>query len=257
VALMNEILLIVRAQILREGLRKLLSEAAFAVIGEASTPNDALKLVGLHRDRGLSLIVLEAPICYETPGFLDAARRAAPKARIVILAANEDVPRLGHRHIAAVDGVLSLAISAEVMAQSLRLIQLGERIVPTEFIAFLMSQNCLGESKSSEVMPVDTGTSEPPVILEGSNKKLTSTRETEILGHLINGCSNKIIARHLGITEATVKVHLKGILRKIRACNRTQAAMWALNNGIRAPDFEPPNTVSGVVKLNQMMTSSD
>ncbi|HSK41020.1 MAG TPA: LuxR C-terminal-related transcriptional regulator, partial [Arenibaculum sp.] len=41
----------------------------------------------------------------------------------------------------------------------------------------------------------------------------------------------KTIANHLNITEATIKVHLKSLLRKISASNRTQAAIWALNNG--------------------------
>ena len=45
----------------------------------------------------------------------------------------------------------------------------------------------------------------------------------------------KTIARRLGIAEATVKVHLKGLLRRIRVANRTQAAIWAMNNGIGAP----------------------
>ena len=49
---------------------------------------------------------------------------------------------------------------------------------------------------------------------------------------LVTGDSNKMIANHLRITEATVKVHLKSLLRKINATNRTQAAIWALNNGI-------------------------
>jgi two-component system nitrate/nitrite response regulator NarL len=41
-----------------------------------------------------------------------------------------------------------------------------------------------------------------------------------------------MIARELNISEATVKVHLNALLRKVRAANRTQAAMWALNNGM-------------------------
>jgi two-component system nitrate/nitrite response regulator NarL len=40
-----------------------------------------------------------------------------------------------------------------------------------------------------------------------------------------------MIARELAISEATVKVHLKGLLRKLKASNRTQAAIWALENG--------------------------
>jgi DNA-binding NarL/FixJ family response regulator len=44
---------------------------------------------------------------------------------------------------------------------------------------------------------------------------------------LTEGASNKIIARKLVITESTVKVHMKAILRKLRLQNRTQAAIWA------------------------------
>jgi two-component system nitrate/nitrite response regulator NarL len=51
-----------------------------------------------------------------------------------------------------------------------------------------------------------------------------------VLSHLVDGHSNKAIARFLGMTEATVKVHLKSVLRKIRVENRTQAAIWALSN---------------------------
>jgi two-component system, NarL family, nitrate/nitrite response regulator NarL len=51
-----------------------------------------------------------------------------------------------------------------------------------------------------------------------------------MLSHLTAGRSNKTIARELGIAEATVKVHLKSVQRKIRVENRTQAAIWALAN---------------------------
>jgi two-component system nitrate/nitrite response regulator NarL len=46
----------------------------------------------------------------------------------------------------------------------------------------------------------------------------------------MDGDSNKIIARKFDITEATVKVHVKAILRKIQAKNRTQAAIWAASH---------------------------
>jgi two-component system nitrate/nitrite response regulator NarL len=58
-----------------------------------------------------------------------------------------------------------------------------------------------------------------------------SERERQILDGLVRGHANKIIARTCDITEATVKVHMKSILRKIRVSNRTQAAIWALENG--------------------------
>ena len=70
-----------------------------------------------------------------------------------------------------------------------------------------------------------------------------STREKLILRCLIEGDSNKCIARKIDIAEATVKVHVKAILRKIRVQNRTQAAIWAMNNeslGQTANTDSPP-----------------
>ncbi|TIV05318.1 MAG: hypothetical protein E5W02_28205, partial [Mesorhizobium sp.] len=62
-----------------------------------------------------------------------------------------------------------------------------------------------------------------------------SNREKSILSCLIEGESNKTIARKIDIAEATVKVHVKAILRKIRVRNRTQAAVWAMNHGVLTP----------------------
>jgi two-component system nitrate/nitrite response regulator NarL len=61
-----------------------------------------------------------------------------------------------------------------------------------------------------------------------------SEREAQILDGLVKGHANKVIARTCDIAEATVKVHMKGILRKIRVDNRTQAAIWAMKNGYAA-----------------------
>ena len=61
-----------------------------------------------------------------------------------------------------------------------------------------------------------------------------SPREKSILRCLVEGDSNKSIARKIDIAEATVKVHVKAILRKIRVQNRTQAAIWAMNHGALA-----------------------
>ena len=57
-----------------------------------------------------------------------------------------------------------------------------------------------------------------------------SPQERRILRYLVEGRANKFIAREMRISDATVKVHVKAILRKIRVCNRTQAAIWAMNN---------------------------
>ena len=63
--------------------------------------------------------------------------------------------------------------------------------------------------------------------------------EDLILKDLVKGLPNKIIARKLDIAEATVKVHMKSVLRKVRVANRTQAAIWALENGYAANNLHP------------------
>jgi two-component system nitrate/nitrite response regulator NarL len=67
-------------------------------------------------------------------------------------------------------------------------------------------------------------------VVETNTPKL-SEREIQILDGLVQGYANKVIARRCHITEATVKVHMKSILRKIRVRNRTQVAIWALEHG--------------------------
>ena len=80
---------------------------------------------------------------------------------------------------------------------------------------------------------VSEGTQRPAIPgARPSVSRPLSARETGILRHLARGESNKVIARQLDITEATVKVHIKAILRKIQVRNRTQAAVWALDQGL-------------------------
>jgi DNA-binding NarL/FixJ family response regulator len=94
---------------------------------------------------------------------------------------------------------------------------------------------------SASAWAPEIGAAERHIVLEdepyhqiGDGRAAPSPREAEILRCLVLGCSNKVIARQLGIVEATVKVHLKAVLRKTRTGNRTQAAIWAVNNGISA-----------------------
>ena len=57
-------------------------------------------------------------------------------------------------------------------------------------------------------------------------------RELEILGLIAAGSANKHIARDLGISEATVKVHVKHLLKKLNFRSRVEAAVWAVSNHI-------------------------
>jgi two-component system nitrate/nitrite response regulator NarL len=73
---------------------------------------------------------------------------------------------------------------------------------------------------------------EAPQVAGPEQNLQLSAREAAILNALVQGASNKLIAYQLKITEATVKVHVKAILRKIHVKNRTQAAIWAVNRQV-------------------------
>jgi two-component system nitrate/nitrite response regulator NarL len=78
----------------------------------------------------------------------------------------------------------------------------------------------------------------PEVSTATGPRKLLSAREAQILSCLEAGQPNKVIARNLDMAEATVKVHLKALLRKINAGNRTQAAVWSMNHKIAGGELD-------------------
>jgi len=222
----HSVLLVLRSQLLREGLKRLLTEAGFMISGEATNSSEALSMLQPGNDIALDLVIIDAALCGETSRLQQDIRSAFSDSRIIILADEQSMSLIGITNLVDADGILSSEISPDAMIQSLRLIQLGERVVPSDLIVTLLRRNFV------EV----TSTVEPQVdpAAESYNQSSPTPRETQILRCLLLGSSNKVIARQLGITEATVKVHVKGLLRKIRASNRTQAAIWALNNGIEA-----------------------
>jgi two-component system nitrate/nitrite response regulator NarL len=83
----------------------------------------------------------------------------------------------------------------------------------------------VGRPRLANVMPSF------PDAARGGRESILSRREKQILKALAEGQSNKVIARACTITEAAVKAHVKSILRKIGAGNRTQAAVWAMRSG--------------------------
>jgi two-component system, NarL family, nitrate/nitrite response regulator NarL len=108
------------------------------------------------------------------------------------------------------------------LVKELELLTLGEpmisRFIPKQLVHH--SEAIVATISVNERQPSDT---------RQLVERELSGRETAILNHLVQGATNKVIAYQLQITEATVKVHVKSILRKIQVKNRTQAAIWALN----------------------------
>jgi two-component system, NarL family, nitrate/nitrite response regulator NarL len=96
------------------------------------------------------------------------------------------------------------------------------------------------KTDSGMIAEADTANHADYGVLPPSNLPSLSEREAQILHGLIQGHANKVIARTCDITEATVKVHMKSILRKIRVANRTQAAIWALEHGYPGDKLKRP-----------------
>lgn len=220
-----KVFLIDSNKLFREGMKRLFDSTAFQVTGEAGGPREGLATIdsATRSDDAPQLILVDFTNGGEDEAeALRSLRAIHPDMRIVILTNDLDTRRLSSALNAGADGYLLKDIACEALMQSLRLVMMGEKVFPTHLAQLLMS------GKADEI-----GNEVP------SRRKGLSQREVQILRCLLSGNSNKMIANHLHITEATVKVHLKSLLRKINASNRTQAAIWALNNGIGDQPAEP------------------
>jgi len=185
----------------------------------------------------------------------------APGVKRVVLAASQatEDPMIAINSGAC--GFLCEDISPEQLIKSLELIVDGEMVVhgqpfqqaqqlltsltqtpPAEPV--LQEERVNGATAAIEcrtaganaVAPVSVGSIAVASVIDTSHdlERELSNRERLIMQRLISGNSNKAIARDLVITEATVKVHIKAILRKLRLRNRTQAAIWAREHLFRS-----------------------
>ena len=216
------ILLVDRSKLLREGVKTLLTACDFTVCGDVNTLSAAVEQLedGLRPD----LILIEfAGDDDNEIDLLHRLRASNSDVRIVVLANDLSSGRLSRCLAAGADGYLVKDMSSEALAQSLRLVLLGEKVFPTNLAPLLVN--------GSFDLTLPRNPSGVPLGL--------SARGIQILTCLVNGYSNKAIAKRLELTEGTVKIHLKGLLRKLNVSNRTQAAIWALNTGIGGPSEAP------------------
>jgi two-component system, NarL family, nitrate/nitrite response regulator NarL len=216
------VLIVLPSPLLRDALARILRDVGATMIHEASDLDNALSCLRSLKHDGPDLVILDAALCNERANAIGSVQEEGGRARLVLL--GYDINAISSDNVLVADGILTFDITANMMIRSLRLIQKGERVVPRELMqAILRSRESGSHQPAAPAQTLRLGRSQAP-----------SPREAEILERLMRGHSNKTIARELGITETTVKVHLKSLLRKINASNRTQAAIWALNNGYGA-----------------------
>ena len=146
--------------------------------------------------------------------------------RVIALTDRLDLEELVAAIQAGVDGyLLKSHLSADDLLQAMELVLLGRRVLPQHFADVART----GRHDKPGVRSVGLGPLTFPQVQLGIKMPVPdqvhrlSDRERLILRQLTEGASNKYIARDLNITEATVKVHIKAILRKIRAKNRGAA----------------------------------
>ena len=212
-------ILLCRNSLVSIGLTHLLEGTRFAIAGTASDPES---FSHLYPDATPTLVIVDgsdaASSLAET---VTTLKGQYPQGRIALIADGSDLSSVKIARSAGVDGFCSSAGGCEVLIKSLELVMLGEAVLPTHLMTLLLDMMPVsGELEAQDKAGVGR---------EWSDAKLPklSTREAEILHCLTEGAPNKIIARKLDVAEATVKVHIKAILRKIGSANRTQAAMWA------------------------------
>jgi DNA-binding NarL/FixJ family response regulator len=158
-------------------------------------------------DFDLALVDLQMPGAEGAPT-IARWRRERPALPMVILSATEDAALVRELIGLGVSGFVPKSDAAAVMLQAIRLILAGGTYAPLRFL----SESAGADKGRADVAPSASG---------------LTARQIEVLRLLARGLPNKIIARELGLAEATVKVHLLAIFRVLQARNRTEAVIAA------------------------------
>ncbi|WP_164919635.1 response regulator transcription factor [Hansschlegelia zhihuaiae] len=214
--------------LLRDGMRRILADTSYRVAGadrcleslRASPPDTRplLFIVFVDGQTGGSSVTVRA------------IKEYFPSSKIVVLAAACDSDDLIQAFRLGATGYLINTITASALVKSFDVVMADGIVLPS------MTLPLFGESAPRSGATAEQVAHHPVAVLapiagDRSHLPTLSAREALILQALVTGDSNKHIARKLNIAEATVKVHVKAILRKVRVRNRTQAAIWAMNNG--------------------------
>lgn len=210
-------------QLVREGIARILTSSKMEIVGEMRSLVEVLE--ALRAGSVDANLMLADPSTDSDRQFeaMTQIRQEFPGLRIVILTSQFAASWLDRALGAGASGFLPKDMSGDALRFSLELVLLGEQIFPT--IRSVL------EADSTRGAPIPTG---PPARAPESIP--LSRRESQILQCLVDGLPNKTIARNLDMAEATVKVHLKSILRKLNVQNRTQAAIWGMNHPLQIRD---------------------
>ena len=189
--------------LLREGIAAVVAgEPDMELVGEAASGQEAIQLFRVHRP-DVTLMDLQMPGGNGIDAMIDI-REEFPQARFIVLTTYQgDVQALRALKSGASGYLLKSMLRKELMS-AIRAVHAGRRCIPPQIAADL------AEHVTDDAL---------------------SEREVEILRRVAAGSSNKIIASDLSVSEATVKGHMKSILSKLGANDRTHAVTIAMKRG--------------------------
>jgi len=199
--------------IVRKGIRALLAtEVDIKVVGEAENGVEAVSQVeSLQPDVILMDLVMPEMDGVEAIRHIKAHQ---PAARILVLTSFATDDKVFPAIKAGAQGYLLKDSSPEELVQAIRQVYQGETSLhPT------IARKVLQEIQTPPV-PEQPRTSEP-----------LTEREVEVLQMIVRGMGNQTISERLSISEATVRTHVSNILGKLHLASRTQAALYALQQG--------------------------
>lgn len=199
-------------RMLREGLRRSMTDQGFDVVGEACDGDEAIRLAEeLHPE-----VILMDVTMPEVDG-VEATRQIhqlIPEIRIVMLTMHADQEVLAAAIRAGASGYLVKDCSTDEIASAVRMAASGETALSPQLAASMLD----------EVRKLDQPANE--------EDRIITKREEEVLQLIANGCSTPEVAEQLFISQKTVKNHLASIYQKLDARDRTQAVLQAVRMGI-------------------------
>jgi DNA-binding NarL/FixJ family response regulator len=189
--------------LLRQGIAGVIQgEKDMLVVGEASNGREAIEMFRSRRP-DVTLMDLQMPDVNGIDAIV-AIRQEHPQARIIVLTTYEGDALARRALKAGVAGYILKDMIRTELLEAIRSVHVGKRYIPQRIAAELADH--YAEDDLSE-------------------------REIEVLREVARGTSNKIIASHLSISEATVKAHMQNILLKLGASDRTHAVNIATTRG--------------------------
>ena len=245
--------------LLREGLVRILSAADFRILASASGVDDPV-LSSLPQEQPILLIIDVSDDFDAALAQIEFFKQRYPAGRVAVLAHQHQLTQMVSAFRLGANAYLVNVATCDTFIKSLELVMLGVTLLPPEILTFISDRQDRSRSgrangqnghaaddeddaddghadddddsdDDGEMVGTEVGTNEHLPQAKSSYTPQLSARQQSILRCLIQGDSNKTIARKMTIAEATVKVHVKAILRRIRVHNRTQAAIWAMSNG--------------------------